>query len=154
MKEFNVIITFSLIVIFVSVFFIHFSLNNFFFFNEMCTMKSSLLCDEASVFRLLIFTFLVVLAFILVIETTIYFIFKGMEINIMAEAVSSKKDLKDLKELVKRKKELKISKSGLRKKYFRREIEEKTYKEMSANYDKEIMEIETEINKLKMKALE
>jgi len=153
MKEFNVIISFSLIVIFVSVFFIHFALNNFFFFNELCTMKTSLICDEAGVFRLLLFTFLVVLAFIFVIETTIYYIFKGMEINVMAEAAGSKKDLKDMKDLVKRGKELKKSKSSLRRKYFRREIEEKTYKEMNANYDKEIMEIETEINKLKMKAI-
>jgi hypothetical protein len=153
MKEFSLIIASSLVVIFLAVFFIHFTLNNFFLMNEICSVQVGPVCNVQSMSMLLVFTFLVVMAFIIVIETTIYYIFKGLEIGMLAGLSASKKEATTLRELERRKKEIKKEKNDARKKYFRREIEEKTYNDIKESYDRELMEVENELKKIKIKSL-
>ncbi len=153
MKEFSLIIASSLVVIFLSVFFIHFTLNNFFLMNEICSVQTGPACNVQSLSMLLVFTFLVVIAFIGVIESTIYYIFRGLEMGMLAGLSASNREAKTRRELERREKEIKKEKNDARKRYFRREIEEKTYNDIKANYDKELMEVENELKKLKMKAM-
>jgi hypothetical protein len=152
-RDFTIITASSLVVIFVSVFFIHFTLNNFFFMTEVCSLQTGPSCEPDSLFMLLVFTFLVVMAFIIVIESTIYYIFKGLEMGMLAEISVSKREMKNIKELDSRKKEIKKAKNDAKKKYFRREIEQKTYSDIKDNYDKELMQVEHELKKLKLKVM-
>lgn len=153
MKEINLITLSSLVVIFVSVFFMHVTLNNFFFMNDLCSSNTGPACTESSIFMLLIFTFLIVLSFIIVIESTIYYIFREVEMRLFAQAGESKKDVRSIKAAMTRKQELLKAKEDARKKYYSRKIGEKTYNELRDKYDKEILETENEINKARKKLL-
>ena len=153
MKEFSLITMISLIVIFVSVFFMHFTLNNFFFMNDVCSSSTGPACTETSMFMLMIFTFLLVMSFIIVIESTIYYIFREVEMRAFVREGESGKVVKSLKAALTRRRELLKAKEEARKKFFSRKIGEKTYNDLRGKYDKEIVETENEIKKARKKVL-
>jgi biopolymer transport protein ExbB/TolQ len=154
MLEFRIITIASLVTIFVSVFFIHFAFNSFIRVSEVCAMESGVTCSSPSMFLIFLFCFSVVLAFIVVIETTVYYIFREVEVNMMAQISGRKSSEKTMQSLEKRKEELLKAKKDANRKYFGREIDENTYRELKQKYDKEIMELEMEINKMKLKSME
>ncbi len=154
MIEFRVVILASLITIFVSVFFIHFAFNSFIRVNELCAVEIGPTCASASMFLLFIFCFSIVLAFIVVIESTVYYIFREVEMNMMMQVSGRVHRTMSITELEKRISELKTAKKDAERKYFGREISESTYVEMKQKYDKELMETEMELNKEKLRAME
>lgn len=154
MIEFRVVIIASLVTIFVSVFFIHFAFDRFLTANEACATEIGPSCSNSSLFLLFVFCFSVVLAFIVVIETTVYYIFREVEMNIMVQMSATKKATRNVQDLEARKDELLRAKKDAERKYFGREIAENTYLEMKKKYDKELMEVEMETNRLKLKELE
>jgi len=150
MKEFSAVVIASLVIIFISVFLIHFSLNSLYIMNEKCAVSSSPPCTETGMLSLLAFTLIVVISFIALIESTIYYIFRDVETNMLIQLSERKKEVKNVKELMRRRKDLRKAKDDARKKYFRREIEERTYNEIKSKYDKELMEIEMKLKKLRL----
>jgi hypothetical protein len=62
------------------VFFIHYAFNNFITVTEYCAIKGGDLCLPSNLFLLFFFSFSFVVSFIVVIETTIYFMFRGIEV--------------------------------------------------------------------------
>lgn len=151
MKKFKIVVSFSLIIIFLAMFFIHYSLNNFFITAEACSVSTGAICSGQGMQMILVFTFLMVMAFIIVIETTLFFIFKEIEIEVIVEATRAKKDIKSKKDLIRKKKEIEKSKADVRRKYFRREIEESTFKNLKESYDRDIVEIEALLKRKNLK---
>jgi hypothetical protein len=155
MIEFRVVIIASLVTIFVSVFFIHFAFNSFIKVNETCATEVGPSCGSSGMLLLFVFCFSIVLAFIVVIESTVYYIFREVEMNIMMQVSGRpRRAERSLPELESRRDELKAAKRDAERKYFGREIAENTYDEMKKKYDKELMELEMEINRQKLRELE
>ncbi len=153
MIEFRAVIIASLVTIFVSVFFIHFAFNSFIGASEVCATEIGPSCSSSNLFLLFVFCFSIVLAFIVVIETTVYYIFREVEMNIMMQmSGSGRKAARSLDELERRREELVAAKRDAERRYFGREIAESTYVEMKKKYDKELMEVEMEINRLRLSA--
>ncbi len=152
MREFSVIVASSLIVIFLSVFFIHYTLDRFYTMNEICAVQTGASCTENGMFMMLLFTFMMVMAFIAVIETTIYYIFKEVEMKILMEIRKKGSEDKNVTDLEKRRKDLEKAKSDARKKYFQRKMEESTYNEIRMRYEKELMEVDMKLKDLKSNA--
>jgi hypothetical protein len=153
MIEFRVVIIASLVTIFVSVFFIHYAFDSFLKANQNCATEIGPSCSSSNLLLLFIFCFSVVIAFIVVIESTVYYIFREVEMNIMVQVSGRNKAEKSLDELLRRSEELKAAKRDADRKYFGREISESTYMEMKKKYDKELMELEMDINRIKLKEL-
>lgn len=155
MAEFRVVIIASLVTIFVSVFFIHYAFNSFIRVNELCATEIGPSCGSSGMLMLFMFCFSIVLAFIVVIESTVYYIFKEVEMNVVAQVSGrGRRADRPLAELEARRDELKSAKKDAERKYFGREIAESTYAEMKKKYDKELMDLEMQINRQKLRAME
>lgn len=151
MIEFKVTIIACLLIIFTSVFFIHFAFNNFIQMIEICNFAVVDSCVPANLLLLFAFSFIFITSFIIVIETTIYFMFKWVEL----EMKMGKKEKSDTKSNFKaceiQKNEILKAKKNAQKKFFNRKISEKTFDSLKHKYDSELMENERETNKLKKK---
>ena len=153
MIKFRLVTFGSIVIIFASVFFIHFAFNNFVRINELCATAASNICIPSNMFLLFVFCFSVVGAFIGVIETAIYFMFKQVEMEMVISSKDDKKATRDIKMLQKRMEEIDKAKSEARKKYLGRKIEEATYRKIKDKYDRELMELEMEVEETKNKFL-
>jgi ABC-type multidrug transport system fused ATPase/permease subunit len=143
----------SLVIIFVSVFFIHYAFNNFITVTEYCAVKGGDFCLPTNLFLLFFFSFSFVVSFIVVIETTIYFMFKGVEIVAKMTEKREKKLKNSMESLEKRIFEIENAKREIHKKYLNRRIEHETYKKMKEKYEGQILDIEMQINEMKKKMM-
>ncbi|MBN2330183.1 MAG: hypothetical protein JXC85_00030 [Candidatus Aenigmarchaeota archaeon] len=80
MIDLRIVTISSLLIIFTSVFFIHFAFNNFVTLSEYCAAKGGDMCRPDNLLLFFAFSFSFVSAFIVVIETTIYFMFRSLEL--------------------------------------------------------------------------
>jgi hypothetical protein len=152
MIEFRVVTLASLVVIFTSVFFVHFVFNNYVTTMENCSIYEGAGCTEISLSHLFVFSFFVVVAFIILIETTIYFMFRQVELEMKYNFMGDKKTGESLQGLEDRLEELKKAKKEAQKKYLNREMGSDALRSMERKYNKEITELEVRITEMKKKA--
>ncbi len=153
MIDIKVVTLSSLLIIFTSVFFIHYAFNNFISVTEYCAVKGGDLCLPTNLLLLFLFSFSFVLAFIMVIETTIYFMFKGLEVLAHMSEAREKKLKSAIESLEKKKGEIEDAKKAVQKKYFNRQIDEETFKKLKQKYNTEIVDIEIKLTELKKEEL-
>jgi hypothetical protein len=153
MLEFKVMSVISLVIIFISVFFVHFAFNSFIRIVELCSMDALPYCSDSSVYMIFIFSFAIVVSFVIVIESTVYFIFKQVEVNVVAGVTTESKMKSSQKDLEQRREEIKNAKKDARREYLNRKIEESTYNGLKEKYDKELFELETKMGKFKKKVI-
>lgn len=80
MNDLRIVTVASLLIIFTCVFFIHFAFENFITISEYCAMKGGEMCQQGNMSLMFSYSLACVIAFIVVIETTIFFMFKSLEI--------------------------------------------------------------------------
>jgi len=153
MIDIKVVTLSSLLIIFTSVFFIHYAFNNFISLTEYCAVEGGDLCLPTNLLLLFLFSFSFVIAFILVIETTIYFMFKGLEMLAHMSEARENKLKSAIASLEKKKSEIVDAKKAAQKKYFNRQVEEETFKKLKQKYNTEILEIEIKLTELKKQLL-
>jgi hypothetical protein len=151
MIDFRLVTVSSLLIIFTSVFFVHYAFNNFITVIEFCTIKSGDMCLPANMFLLFMFSFAFVTAFVMVIETTIYLMFRGLEVVAKMGEQHDKKLENTIESLQKKKMRIENSKKDAHKKYLNREMEQETFKKLKQKYNSEIVEIDMQINELQKK---
>ncbi len=151
MIDMRIVTLSSLLIIFTSVFFIHYAFNNFVSVSEFCAIKGGDMCLPTNLLLLFIFSFSFVISFIMVIETTIYFMFRGLEVFAEMATKREKKLKNTIKSLENKKNSIIQAKSEAQKRYLNRKIEEETYKKMKEKYESELMDVEMKINEMKKK---
>lgn len=138
----------GLIIIFICMFSIHFVFNSYIRVSELCIQE---VCEPEITTPLFIFSMFIISAFVLIIESTIYLMLK----EIQMEVSLAKKEIITLesriKELQKKRKEIMKSKKIIQKKYYKREIDEASYKKLKEGYDQTLVQTEMEIGNLKVK---
>jgi len=141
----------SMSIIFLSAFFIQFIFNNYYRITEICAISGSEMCEYPANFPFFLFSFLVIVSFLILMESTIYMMFKESAMEIKIGNTKEKELKSDLRTLEKRKAEVMKAKKDAQKNYFRRQIEEKTFNSMKEKYDTELMEIEMQLSALREK---
>lgn len=141
----------SLAIIFTSVFFVHFAFNNYFKMTEMCATKDTQYCNQANIFLYFLFSFVVVICFVVVIETTIYLMFREVEMEMKFSSESRKQMKSSIDSLEKRKVEIEKAKEEVQRKFFHRKISEKTFDQLKQKYDTELADVEMEMKEIKKK---
>ena len=153
MMEFRAVTFASLAVIFTSVFFVHFVFNIYVGTIELCSVQSGIACMPTNLFFLFIFSFSIVISFIVLIETTIYFMFKQVQMELEMGSERGKRLGKTLESLEREREEIEMAKKAAQKKYMNRQIGAETLKSMKQKYDSEIMDIEIQVKEMKRKVL-
>ncbi len=147
----SVVMLASILIIFLSAFFIQFVFNNYYRITEICALSESTMCEYPANFPFFLFSFLVIVSFLILMESTIYMMFKQSEMELKAGAAKDKQLKSDLEATEKRKADVIKAKKDAQKKYFNRQIEEKTFNAMKEKYDTELMEIEMQLSSLREK---
>jgi hypothetical protein len=151
MIDLRIVTLSSLLIIFTSVFFIHYAFNNFITISEYCTVEGGDMCLPGNLLLLFIFSFSFVISFIMVIETTIYFMFKGIELLTQMLEKREKRMKGSIESLENRKSEIINAKKEAQKKYLNRRISQETYNKMKDRYESELMEIEMKMSEMQKK---
>ena len=148
MIDLRIVTLSSLLIIFTCVFFIHYAFNNFITVSEYCTMSGGEMCRLGNLLLLFVFSFSFVISFIMVIETTIYFMFRGLEI--FAEMVEKRERRMQggIETLERKKSEIIKAKKEAQKKYLNRRITQETYEKMKAKYESDLMDIEMKMSEM------
>ncbi len=151
MIDLRIVTLSSLLIIFTSVFFIHYAFNNFITVSEYCAIKGGDMCLPGNLLLLFLFSFSFVIAFIMVIETTIYFMFKGLEIFAQMVDKRDKRMKGSLESLERKKLEIIKAKKEAQKKYLNRKISEETYNRMKDKYESDLMDVEMKMSEMNKK---
>lgn len=151
--QFKLVTVTSLVIVFTSVFLVHFIFNNYFRISEMCAMGTGIFCVQPNTTFLFLFSLFVIVAFIIVIETTVYLMFREVEMEMRMSEMKQKHLENDAVSLKKRKGELLRAKKDAQRKYFKRQIAEKTYEGLKEKYDTEIAEIEAQMKEIRKREI-
>jgi hypothetical protein len=151
MVDIKLVTVSSLVIVFLSVFSIHYAFNGIVNMAEFCSVKTGDICQPANLFIFFLFSFLFIVSFVAVIETTLYYMFKGIDLLTKRDAAQEKRIEETITSLEKKVIELEKSKKGLQKKYFNRQVDQDSYSKLKHKYDSELMETEMRISELKKK---